>query len=182
MWLKPDFLNTPDGFSKYVKLLINHRGWKLSHALLLFHRSLIIKACKIFVILHAALCDTLTREFQWKKNRKRNCEIHMGKCDCSFGRQFSKFQFGLQRKQRSLFVTHWYVWRGRNAVEKVNVLTSGWRLYNAGDTRLMRVSWHYCLQNMWPSFTIQQASPSVRTTSWANLPSDVTPREGSQSI
>ena len=71
MCMKPDFLNTllkkPDGFSKYVKLLINCRGRKLSHALLLFHRSLIIKARKIFLILHSALCDTLTREVQWKK-------------------------------------------------------------------------------------------------------------------
>ena len=35
--------------------------------------------------------------------------------------------------------------------------------------------------SMGPSFTIQQESPSVRTTSWANLLSDMT-REGSQSI
>ena len=35
--------------------------------------------------------------------------------------------------------------------------------------------------SMGPSFTIQQESPSVRTTSWANLLSDMT-REGSQYI
>ena len=32
----------------------------------------------------------------------------LGKCDCIFGRQFPKFQFDFQRKQRSLFITHWY--------------------------------------------------------------------------
>ena len=71
MFKEPDFLNTllkeTDGFSKYVKLSINYRGRKLSHALLLFHRSLIIKARKVFVILHSAMCYTLTRGFQWKK-------------------------------------------------------------------------------------------------------------------
>ena len=61
--------------NKYFRLV--------SHALLLFHRSLIIKACKIFVILQPALCDTLTREFQWKfqktitEHRKRNSESHI---------------------------------------------------------------------------------------------------------
>ena len=28
----------------------------------------------------------------------------LGQCECSFGRQFPKFQFDLQRKQRSLFI------------------------------------------------------------------------------
>ena len=71
MFKEPDFLNTllkeTDGFSKYVKFSINYRGRKLSHALLLFHRSLIIKTRKVFVILHSAMCYTLTRAFQWKK-------------------------------------------------------------------------------------------------------------------
>ena len=35
MCMKPNLLNTllkkPDGFSKYLKLLINHRGQKLEH-------------------------------------------------------------------------------------------------------------------------------------------------------
>ena len=52
---------------KNVKCFINYRGQNLSHALLLFHRSLIKKARKIFVILHSVLCDTLTRELQWQK-------------------------------------------------------------------------------------------------------------------
>ena len=30
------------------------------------------------------------------------CLYLLGKCDCSCGRQFPKFQFDLQRKQRSL--------------------------------------------------------------------------------
>ena len=34
------------------------------------------------------------------------CPYLLGKCDCSFGRQFPKFQFDLQKKQRSLFITH----------------------------------------------------------------------------
>ena len=34
------------------------------------------------------------------------CLYLLGKCDCGFGRQFPKFQFDLQRKQRSLFITH----------------------------------------------------------------------------
>ena len=134
MFKEPDFLNTllkeTDGFSKYVKLSINYRGRKLSHALLLFHRSLIIKARKVFVILHSAMCYTLTRGFQWKKTitEKKKWKSHksdvngmplsIGKCDCSFGRQFLKFQFNLQRTLRS----------GRNAGEKVTVLTSGWIL------------------------------------------------------
>ena len=71
MYKDTDFLNTllkeTDGFSKYVKLSINYRGRKLSHALLLFHRSLIIKARKVFAILHSVMCYTLTGEFQWKK-------------------------------------------------------------------------------------------------------------------
>ena len=50
MCMKPDFLNTllkePDGFSKYVKLFMNYQGRELSHAMLVFHRSLIIKARK----------------------------------------------------------------------------------------------------------------------------------------
>ena len=50
----------------------------VSHALLLFHRSPIIKARKIFVILHSALCDILTREFQWKKqSQKKNSVSHV---------------------------------------------------------------------------------------------------------
>ena len=36
------------------------------------------------------------------------CLYLLGKCDCIFGRQFPKFQFDFQRKQRSLFITHWY--------------------------------------------------------------------------
>ena len=32
------------------------------------------------------------------------CLYLLGKCGCSSGRQFPKFQFGLQRKQRSLFI------------------------------------------------------------------------------
>ena len=55
---------------KYFKLV--------SHASLLFHKRLIIKARKIFVILHSALCDTLTREFQWKKqSQKKNSVSHI---------------------------------------------------------------------------------------------------------
>ena len=51
----------------------------VSRALLLFHRPLIIKTSKIVVILHSALCDTLTGEFRWKNNhRKRNSESHIG--------------------------------------------------------------------------------------------------------
>ena len=53
------------------------------------------------------------------------CIYLLGKCDCSFGRQFPKFQFDLQRKQRLLFITQWYVWQGRNAGKKVTVLTGG---------------------------------------------------------
>ena len=38
MCMKPDFLNTllkePDGFSKYVKILINYRGRKLENCYL----------------------------------------------------------------------------------------------------------------------------------------------------
>ena len=71
MYKEPDFPNTllkeTEDFSKYVKLSINYRGRKLSHALLSFHRSLIIKARKVFVILHSVMCYTLAREFQWKK-------------------------------------------------------------------------------------------------------------------
>ena len=52
---------------KQKKKKCKMRGQNLSHALLLFHRSLIIKARKIFVILHSVLCDTLTRELQWQK-------------------------------------------------------------------------------------------------------------------
>ena len=32
------------------------------------------------------------------------CLYLLGKCGCSSGRQFPKFQFDLQRKQRSLFI------------------------------------------------------------------------------
>ena len=73
--MKLDFLNTllrkPDGFSKYVKLLIKYRGQKWSHVLLLFHRLLIVKAPKIFVILHSALSDTLSqkkKQWRWHKS------------------------------------------------------------------------------------------------------------------
>ena len=86
MCMKPDFPNTllkeSDGFSKYVKLLINYRGRKLTHALLLFHRSLIIQARKMFVILHSALWDTLTREVQWQKTitGKKIVKVHKSEC------------------------------------------------------------------------------------------------------
>ena len=56
------------------------------------------------------------------------CLYVLGKCGCSSGRQFPKFQFDLQRKQRSLFITHGYVWWGRNAGENVTALAGGWRL------------------------------------------------------
>ena len=86
MCMKPDFLNTllkeSDGSSKYVKLLINYQDRKLTHALLLFHRSLIMQARKIFVILHSALCDTLTREVQWQKTirEKEIAKVHKSEC------------------------------------------------------------------------------------------------------
>ena len=38
------------------------------------------------------------------------CLDLLGKCDRRFGRQFPKFQFDLERKQRSLFITHLCVW------------------------------------------------------------------------
>ena len=86
MRMKPDFLNThlkdSDGFSKYVKLLINHRGRKLTHALLLFHRSLIIQTRKMLVILHSALCDTLQERFSGKKQSQKNKIVKVHKSEC----------------------------------------------------------------------------------------------------
>ena len=61
---------------KYFKLV--------SHAFLQFHRLLIIKAGKIFVILHSALCDTLTREFLWKKQSENRKEWKLHKLECQW--------------------------------------------------------------------------------------------------
>ena len=58
----------------------------------------------------------LTRDFQLEKAitkkeivkvaqvRMSECLYLLGKCGCSSGRQFPKFQFDLQRKQFSLFI------------------------------------------------------------------------------
>ena len=82
MSMKPDFLNTllkePDGFSKYVKLFINYQGRKLSHAMLVFYTSLIIKALK-YLSYYTRHCAIPQQEkFSGKNNhRKINSENHV---------------------------------------------------------------------------------------------------------
>ena len=46
-----------------------------------------------------------------------------GKCDCSFGKQLPKFQFDLQRKQRSLSLFIYVFGKAEMRVKMVTVLT-----------------------------------------------------------
>ena len=57
------------------------------------------------------------------------CHIYWVSETAIFEGSFPIFNSTRKKKQRSVFITHWYVWQCRNAGEKVTLLTGGWRLY-----------------------------------------------------
>ena len=137
--------------NKYFKLV--------SHALLLFHRSLIIKACKTFVILHSALCDTLTREFQWKfqktitekeivkvtKVRMSMASLYLMGVWLQFWKAVSQISIWLAKKTAStihyslilFFVRQKYGWKGNGFDRRMKTLECAWHSPDVGKLALL---------------------------------------------